>query len=370
MKSALRFLLYSCILFPAPVFSQTNLVANPSFEEYTCLPVLPGDAKASMAKWMIPVDRGGGDYYHSASANPDCQTERNYFGGEAPHSGNAYAGFCVTPRYREFLATKLIAPLVKGKQYRFTMYVSRGDKLFLSDLKEIGALFMTRQTAIPLGVKMNFPPQIVFYQENGFTQHEGWQELTTIYTADGTEQWMIIGPHEWRCDTCTVPGKARKENPSPAGPVHEAHYYIDDVSLVEVNPGIAVVQDFIPPDTAVLQPGKTYAFYNIRFAPNSAVLDSGDQKELDVVVQYLAENSRLRVTITGHTDSIGASADNRTLSKARADEVKKYLIAHGISEVRCTTTGAGEDQPVAPNTSDAGRARNRRVEFIFTEIDK
>lgn len=347
-------------------FSQVNLVPNPSFEEYTYLPEAPGDAKGSMAKWMVPVDRAGGDYYHSRSTNKDCQTEQNYFGGEKPHSGNAYAGFCVTPQYREFLATKLITPLEKGKQYRFKMYISRGDKMFLSDLKEIGVLFMTRQTAIPFGVKMHFPPQIVFYQDSGFTQRDGWQELTAIYTANGTESWMIIGPHEWKCDTCTVPGKKRTENPSPAGIKHEAHYYIDDVSLEEIGVVAKPNCKDLQPSTDTAKEIK-YVFYDIRFKSNSAILEPGDQKDLDFVVQYMMEHPATSVTVSGHTDSIGAKESNHNLSHARADAVKKYLMDHGIQSSRITTVGEGEEKPVAPNSTEAGRALNRRVEFLFTQ---
>ncbi|MDN2712902.1 OmpA family protein [Janthinobacterium sp. SUN118] len=70
----------------------------------------------------------------------------------------------------------------------------------------------------------------------------------------------------------------------------------------------------------------------------------------------------LEVIVTvGHTDAVGADAYNQTLSQRRAEAVKAYLVAHGIETNRVYTEGKGETQPVADNTSAAGRAKNRRV---------
>lgn len=344
--------------------SQVNLVPNPSFEEYYHLPDGTGDGRTSIKYWEVPVTRGETDYYHSNSPNKDSRTENNYFGGEKPHSGNAYAGFCVTDEYREFVAVNLLQRLVKGKQYKISFYISKGDKVWLGNLSEIGVLFLKKSMIIPFGVSMNCPPQVVFYDEKGFTQHEGWQELSAIYTAEGTEQWMCIGPHEWKCDTCV-----RKQNPGISGALKEAHYFIDDVSVTLITDDTKPV--FTEPnlsiDTTAFKPQTTYAFYNIRFKSNSAVLDTGAQVELDQILKYMAEHTEMNVTVTGHTDSIGSRDNNFNLSRARADAVKKYLMDHGIQSARITTVGGGEEKPVAPNSTEAGRALNRRVEFLFTQ---
>jgi OmpA-OmpF porin, OOP family len=69
------------------------------------------------------------------------------------------------------------------------------------------------------------------------------------------------------------------------------------------------------------------------------------------------------VEIIGHTDNSGNRASNIALSQARADAVKGYLVAKGISPQQLTTNGVGPDQPVASNDTTDGRARNRRIEF-------
>jgi OOP family OmpA-OmpF porin len=346
-------------------YSQQNLVRNPSFEQYNHLPQYIGDAPGAIKDWNFANDNGSGDYYH-VNAGFAYRTTENYFGGEEPHSGKAYAGFCVTPIYREFLSSELVTPLEKGKQYEFTMYISNGDKEDVSYVKEISVMFLSRSWVLQNGLKMGLPPQIVFYQDTGFTQCKGWQKLTALYTARGTEKWIYIGAHEWECDTCkSVPGTARKESPWIYGgdpKVLQAHYYVDDVSIVEVNPKPPVA------DTAVVfETGKTYSFSNILFQTNSAVLEEGTQPVLDPIIEYLATHPEVSVTISGHTDSVGSSNANLDLSVARAVAVKKYFIDHGIPANRISTEGFGEQNPVRSNQTEEGRALNRRVEFVFTE---
>jgi outer membrane protein OmpA-like peptidoglycan-associated protein len=67
--------------------------------------------------------------------------------------------------------------------------------------------------------------------------------------------------------------------------------------------------------------------------------------------------------IGGHTDDVGKAAYNLTLSGARAEAVKTWLVAHGVAAARLTTHGYGDTVPLVPNTTDANRAKNRRVEL-------
>lgn len=78
-------------------------------------------------------------------------------------------------------------------------------------------------------------------------------------------------------------------------------------------------------------------------------------------------NANTRVEIVGHTDSTGSESVNNALSVERAHSVRDYLLAQGVPAARVTTTGKGEREPVADNTSDTGRARNRRVEIFLRE---
>mgnify|MGYP001572354342 FL=1 len=85
---------------------------------------------------------------------------------------------------------------------------------------------------------------------------------------------------------------------------------------------------------------------------------------LQRAVTLLKANPDAEVEIQGHTDSVGSETYNQALSERRANAVKAYLVSQGIAEHRITTKGFGELQPIADNSTAAGRAENRRVVII------
>lgn len=87
---------------------------------------------------------------------------------------------------------------------------------------------------------------------------------------------------------------------------------------------------------------------------------------LNEVARVLHDYSRMWVRIEGHTDSRGSTEYNRRLSDGRANAVRAYLIEHGIAAERLEAIGYGEDRPIADNRTHAGRAANRRDEFVIT----
>ncbi|HRI25135.1 MAG TPA: OmpA family protein, partial [Ferruginibacter sp.] len=105
------------------------------------------------------------------------------------------------------------------------------------------------------------------------------------------------------------------------------------------------------------------AAQNVFFATGSAKLLAKSFPKLNDVVTILKENPTYNVNIDGHTDNTGKADKNQTLSESRAASVKAYLVSKGIDESRLTSTGYGQDKPVADNKTAAGRAKNRRVEM-------
>lgn len=89
---------------------------------------------------------------------------------------------------------------------------------------------------------------------------------------------------------------------------------------------------------------------------------------LDEVVEAILRNPVGRVQVEGHTDDRADDAFNLSLSQRRAEAVRIYLIDRGVPEAQLTAVGFGEARPIAPNTTAAGRAQNRRV--VFTLLDK
>lgn len=101
------------------------------------------------------------------------------------------------------------------------------------------------------------------------------------------------------------------------------------------------------------------------FDVNKADLKPAGKSELDALAGKLKDsNTQLeQITVTGHTDSSGASEHNRQLSERRAEAVKAYLVSKGLDGSRIDTRGAGDTRPVASNKTAEGRAQNRRVEI-------
>ena len=101
----------------------------------------------------------------------------------------------------------------------------------------------------------------------------------------------------------------------------------------------------------------------VEFEAGSAVLRPEGLKILDEMAVALGQLQGRRIEVIGHTDAQGSHASNVSLSLARAQAVKGYLVSKGLPADSLSTSGLGPDQPVASNATDEGRARNRRIEF-------
>jgi OOP family OmpA-OmpF porin len=85
---------------------------------------------------------------------------------------------------------------------------------------------------------------------------------------------------------------------------------------------------------------------------------------LDDVAKVLNENLSWKIRVEGHTDNMGRQAANQKLSQQRAMAVMNWLVDHGVDRSRLTAKGYGDSRPLGDNSSDAARAKNRRVELI------
>jgi len=103
----------------------------------------------------------------------------------------------------------------------------------------------------------------------------------------------------------------------------------------------------------------------VLFDSGKGVLKKASHESMQEVVQVLNAYPENRVSVEGHTDSVGSAAYNKKLSLKRAQAVANYLIKNGVDKNRITVVGHGEEKPIAPNTTRAGRAENRRVEVII-----
>jgi outer membrane protein OmpA-like peptidoglycan-associated protein len=101
----------------------------------------------------------------------------------------------------------------------------------------------------------------------------------------------------------------------------------------------------------------------INFETGKSAIKSESQSIVDELHKMLSSNPALKIIIEGHTDNVGNSTSNKALSEQRATSVKTSLVSKGISADRIKTLGYGQEKPVANNSTEAGKAKNRRVEI-------
>ncbi len=119
------------------------------------------------------------------------------------------------------------------------------------------------------------------------------------------------------------------------------------------------------PIRAVFETGKrTLILEGVNFETNKAQLTPDSRAVLDKVAESLLAYPELRVEVQGHTDSRGSKALNTKLSQARAETVREYLISKGVAASRLHAKGYGPSTPIADHKTEAGRAKNRRVELV------
>jgi len=106
---------------------------------------------------------------------------------------------------------------------------------------------------------------------------------------------------------------------------------------------------------------------DLSFDTGSAAIKPEMRTVLDPFADSLRGDTTVLLSIVGHTDSTGSEAINNPLSLARAQSVRDYLAARGVSSARIQIAGHGEREPIADNSTEAGRARNRRVEIFLRE---
>ena len=137
--------------------------------------------------------------------------------------------------------------------------------------------------------------------------------------------------------------------------------------VTTVVPGREAVADssvVTPPVKAPPAVDRPTVLQHVQFEQSSYILLSGSFPELDKLVQMLRANPAWRIELIGHTDNVGDPRVNQTLSEYRARIVMNYLTRHGVAEDRIDTKGYGGSRPVSGNDTEAGRAKNRRVEFV------
>lgn len=351
--------------FPLGVLAQ-NLIPNPGFEVYQKCPRHLGNFHEDVAQWTTPT-AGSTDYFHLCSQH--MGTPENFNGAQKTLDGQGYAGFyAYAPGdYREYLQVKLKAPLSKGISYLLSFHVSLAERSDFA-VRDFGVLFssdalsLNTKKTLTRGKRYAIPGNTYHYLEisnDGFvTDTSEWIRVETEIIAKGTEQFLILGNFRTNRETRTH----RTERNSNKG----AYYYIDQVELKE-HPENKLVADASPGE---LEPGSflldsLQVFRSLLFEFDTYRLSGSGKEELKSLYGFLEADPALELHLGGHTDATGSPQYNQRLSERRCEAVASYLIALGMPTNRIHWQGYGASQPVASNTTEAGRTRNRRVEFMI-----
>lgn len=153
----------------------------------------------------------------------------------------------------------------------------------------------------------------------------------------------------------------------------------EDVMMMAKKNGYAFTSQYINSDKDVIgrpkrveavefkpiETGQTYQINNINFATDSYELNSQVVNILNEFIIFLEDNPSVKVAIHGHTDNVGDSNENLLLSTNRAKSVFNYLIIQDVDPTRLEFKGFGSTKPIASNSTNEGRAKNRRTEFVI-----
>jgi OmpA-OmpF porin, OOP family len=325
-----------------------NLVKDSSFEDFKECPndLTSNSSNFSLKYWYIPT-LATSDYFNSCSENLKSSMPNNTPGYQPARNGNGYIFLVFAKNWYEYIQTKLTTPLIKDKKYYVEFWASISDKYYKSS-NSLGALISKEKIMRDFSAPLNYyEPQII--SQTFIKDTVNWVKISGTFISKGNENYITIG-----CFSGAKGNFQLRRNPPTRS---HSGYYIDDV-LVEVYD--KTIHD-------IIQLNKPIVMENIVFELGKSVLKESSFKELDKLSLELEKNSTINIKIFGYTDNLGQEKNNLTLSSLRAKAVAQYLITKGISKERIITKGYGSLNPISDNSTEAGRIKNRRVEFILTE---
>lgn len=375
-----------------------NLIPNPGFDDLF-------SNKNSIYPWtkINTIDFFLESQKFSIKKNNNV--DKNFILRKA-RSSPAYIGIRIQKKYREFIQIKLEQPLIAGHHYRFELYMVPSEHCHYF-VRSLGVSFYDKKHAYASNnMVKKFQPQILFYNRKGLKSENGsyWKLYTADFCATGNEKYITIGNFSKKQSKRLISKKFRLLYFK----TKEAYIYIDDISLKDLDAKVKKViteKKLTKPDTThivvippknieikkevvkekfieeeviventqilpivnyieeTLTESKKIVLRNIHFDYNSAKLRTDSYTELNLLLDYMKNNPKVQIEISGHTDNIGSDAYNKKLSNLRAKAVFDYLITNKIDESRLTYAGKGFDEPVADNNTAEGRNLNRRVEI-------
>ncbi len=357
--------------FNANISGNGNITANglsnvSTFDEFRAYAKAQGfkaDTLSQASKVYLPTALIlGGDYniisklYVNATIMGNLANRQNF--------GNSYYGFVsVTPRYDTRMYS--VSLPITYSVLAHNMEVGLGLRVsgFYIGSQDMLALFSKNQ----FGFNIYAGGYVPLFKKRTAQRHNTGRSLDT--TDFNAEPDMEHGGATDTTSDCPDLFEAVDDSPVRMAPVAQTEKDTDGDGIPDSRDACPTVAGPASNNGCPLpkdKPKKTVNFSNTTIQFEKGTTISKDAyTTLDEAAQTLKEYPSYHMMVCGYTDNKGTASENLALSKARAEQVKKYITGKGISSDRVQTNGLGDSQPIADNSTADGRAKNRRVVLML-----
>jgi outer membrane protein OmpA-like peptidoglycan-associated protein len=263
----------------------------------------------------------------------------------------------------------LIMPFMKEKDYLPDVFTLEFD-LFIPEYEGLGVL--SRYNIDLVDVAGKIPFTIYFYlTDNPVTVRWNWkaggesssgQTRNFPFNRDEFNHFSIS--FNKRAMKAYVNGSRFINIPRCDAPsrfqIYSHQGAAEDKKFIK---NVRIAKGAVPLYDRMMTDGKIIT-YGITFDVGKSTIKPESMGEINRIAKLMQDNPDLKFSVEGHTDSAGSAAMNQTLSDARSKAVVDKLVEAGIPADRFQSAGKGQTSPIADNSTDEGRAKNRRVEFV------
>ena len=209
-------------------------------------------------------------------------------------------------------------------------------------------------------------PHTMVIVKGKVTADEGDLENAVVEIRDTNANVVATGIVSATQGKYAVAAEVHHDNPQPLILNVKKEGYSFDTQIIKSE---EITEEIVEKDAEVkaVETGKVCDLRDIYYETNDYSLTQESKMLLALFIEFLKENPTVKVEIQGHTDNIGKDADNLLLSEHRAKSVYDYVIEQGVDANRLRYKGYGESNPIASNSTEAGRAKNRRTVFLIYE---
>ncbi len=261
-----------------------------------------------------------------------------------------------------------VAPLMKEPfNYLGNVFTVEFDYLFLNDDKNA-----TQIISFIKADSKNYYDQIMQYWWYSSDREDiGWSWESSMGTNNGDYN-LSLPANTWhhvaisfnkRAWKVYVNGTRIVNVPNVTTPPGWLYFTITNGDCPVYYTNVRIAKGAVPLYDRMMSEGK-FVTYGITFDVGRSTIKPESMGEINRIVRLMNENPTLKFSVEGHTDSTGNAASNQTLSEARSQAIVDKLVELGIAADRLTAVGKGQSTPIADNSTDEGRAKNRRVEFV------